>query len=352
MNSARAAIAPPPASSSRCGAALASARASSSSVNGALRLNWLPVSSRRACERASRSSAPASCHPCSRVTTSGASQLYVRYRPLSPGSDANPATSAVTSTGAAPAADGTNPRGTAERSGAEPTTWMRTPAAARAEGTGPLAPASSIGQRSGRQGPSRSGPGSHRPSGAIAAGRTITPSSRTGFISTTSVCDPRPSPCSRARAWSATPGLTAPCQVTRTSLSSGDVWSSTDRALSSLAICDSAATPAANAAASAMPTAGSSHLAGRRRARAAASISGADKPRRRSHLSHARGGGDQGGSRASCRDRFVTPRLISAIQESGKLVHVPGRRDPNEPTGGGTVRVPGNHLPCARAGRC
>ena len=29
--------------------------------------------------------------------------------------------------------------------------------------------------------------------------------------------------------------------------------------------------------------------------------------------------GDQGGSRASCRDRFVTLRLISAIQESGKL---------------------------------
>ena len=82
------------------------------------------------------------------------------------------------------------------------------------------APASSIGQRSGRQGPSRpsAAPGSHRPSGAIAAGRTTTPSSRTGFISTTSVCDPRPSPRSRARAWSATPGLTAPCQVTRTSV--------------------------------------------------------------------------------------------------------------------------------------
>ena len=281
MNSASAAIAPPPASSSRCGAALASARASSRVVNGALRLNWLPASSRRACERASRSSAPASCHPCSRAIGSGASQLYVRYRPLSPGSDSSPATSMVTSTGAPPAADGTNPRGTAERSGAEPTTWIRTPIAARVEGTVPL-PASSIGQRSGRQGPSRpSGvPGSHGPSGAIAAGRTTTPPSRTGFISTTSVCDPKPSPRSRARAWSATPGLTGPCQVTRTSVASGDVRSSTDRALSSLAICDSAATPAANAAASAIPSTGSSHRAGRRRARAAASISGANQPRK------------------------------------------------------------------------
>ena len=133
MNSASAAIAPPPASSSRCGAALASARASSSVVNGALRLNWLPASSRRACERASRSSAPASFHPCSLVITSGASQLYVRYTPLSPGSDSNPATSVVTSTGVAPASDGTNPRGTAERSGAEPTTWIRTPIAARSK---------------------------------------------------------------------------------------------------------------------------------------------------------------------------------------------------------------------------
>ena len=154
MNSASAAIAPPPASSSRCGATLASARASSSAVNGALRLNWLPLSSRRACARASRSSVSASCHPRSRVTGSGASQLYVRYRPLSPGSDANPATSAVTSTGAAPALDGTKPRGTGERSDAEPTTWIRTPTAANVEGTGPP-PTSSIGQRSGRQGPSR-----------------------------------------------------------------------------------------------------------------------------------------------------------------------------------------------------
>src|SRR5690242_21105062 len=117
---------------------------------------------------------------------SGASQLYVRYRPLSPGSDSSPATSAVTSTGAAPASDGTNPRGTAECSGAEPTTWIRTPIAVRTEGIGasPRFPASSIGQRSGRQGPSlpSAAPGSHGPSGAIAAGRPTTPASRTGVI--------------------------------------------------------------------------------------------------------------------------------------------------------------------------
>ena len=248
MNSASAATAPPPASCSRCGAALAWARASSSAVNGALRLNWLPFRSRRACARASRSSALPSCHPRSPVVVSGASQLCARYTPLSPGSDSSPATSQVTSTGidpVTPAPDGTNPRGTAERSGAEPTTWMRTPIAARvegiegAEGSGP-GPASSIGQRSARHGPSRPGgmPGSQWSSGEIAAGRTTTPPSRTGFISTTSVCDPRPSPRSRSRAWFATPGLTAPCQVTRTSLPSRDVPSSTDRALWSPATCD------------------------------------------------------------------------------------------------------------------
>ena len=61
-------------------------------------------------------------------------------------------------------------------------------------------------------------------------------------------------------------------------LSSGEVAASTDRALWSPAIWACAATPAANAAASAMPSAGSSHREGRRRPRAAASISGADKP--------------------------------------------------------------------------
>ncbi len=159
MNIASAVIAPPPASSRRCGATLAWARASSSTVNGALRLNWLPFRSRRACERASRSSTPASCHHRSRVIVIGASQLCVRYRPLSPGRESSPATSQVTSTGPdpeAPALDGANPRGTAEPSGGEPTTWIRTPAAARTEGTGPP-PTSSIGQRSGRQGPSRPG---------------------------------------------------------------------------------------------------------------------------------------------------------------------------------------------------
>ena len=78
MNSASAAIVPPPASSSRCGAWFAWARASSSAVNGALRLNWLPLTSNWACERASRSSASASCHARSRVVVSGASQLLVR----------------------------------------------------------------------------------------------------------------------------------------------------------------------------------------------------------------------------------------------------------------------------------
>ena len=43
MNITSAVITPPPASSRRCGAALAWARASSSVVNGALRLNWLPL---------------------------------------------------------------------------------------------------------------------------------------------------------------------------------------------------------------------------------------------------------------------------------------------------------------------
>ena len=277
---ASAAIAPPPASSRRCGARLASARASSSAVNGALRANWLPLRARRACERSSRSSTPASCHHRNRVVVSGASQLCVRYRPLSPARESSPATSQVTSTGPAPALDGANPRGTAERSGDEPTTWIRTPIAVRAEGTGPP-PMSSIGQRSGRQGPSRpgNGPGSHWPNWAIAAGRTTTPSSRTGFISSTSVGDPKPSPRSRACAWSVTPGLTGPCQVTRTWLSSGDTPASTDRALWSPATWACAATPATNAAASAMPSAGSNQRAGRRRPRAAASISGASRAR-------------------------------------------------------------------------
>src|SRR6516165_7324758 len=285
MNIASAVIAPPPASSRRCGATLAWARASSSVMNGALRLNWLPLSSRRACERSRRSSTPASCHHRSRVIVSGASQLCVRYRPLSPASDSNPATSQVTSTGVDPltcAVDGTNPRGAAERSDDEPTTWIRTPIAASVDGTGPP-PTSSIGQRSGRHGPkdpSRAGatPESHRPKGAIAAGRTTTPSRRTGFISTSSVTDPKPSPRISARAWSATLGLTGPCQVTRTSASRGDVLLSTERTAWSPATWDCAATPMTNAAASAMPSAGSNHRAGRRRPRAAASINGADQP--------------------------------------------------------------------------
>src|SRR5580704_5099863 len=283
MNIASAVIAPPPASSRRCGATLAWARASSSVVNGALRLNWLPLTSRRACERSSRSSTPASCHHRSRAIVIGASQLCVRYRPLSPGRESSPATSQVTSTGPDPEAsalDGANPRGTAERSGNEPTTWIRTPIAVRAEGTGPP-PTSSIGQRSGRQAPSSlgKGPGSHRPNWAIAAGRTTTPASRTGFISSTSVGDPKPSPRSRACAWSVTLGLTGPCQVTRTWLSTGDAPPSTDRALWSPATWACAATPATNAAASAIPSAGSNHRAGRRRPRAAASLSGASQPR-------------------------------------------------------------------------
>src|SRR6185312_12729460 len=49
----------------------------------------------------------------------------------------SPAASQVTSTGVVFAFDGTNPRGTAERSGDEPATWIRTPMAARVEGTGP-----------------------------------------------------------------------------------------------------------------------------------------------------------------------------------------------------------------------
>ena len=101
---------------------------------------------------ASRSSTPASCHHRNRVIVSGASQLCVRYRPLSPARASSPATSQVTSTGPAPALDGANPRGTAERSGDEPTTWIRTPIAVRAEGTGPP-PTSSIGQPSRAAGP-------------------------------------------------------------------------------------------------------------------------------------------------------------------------------------------------------
>ena len=121
-------------------------------------------------------------------------------------------------------------------------------------------------------------PETHGPNGAIAAGRTTTPPRRTGFISTTSVGDPKPSPRISARAWSATPGPTGPCQVTRTSASWGDALSSTERAAWSPATWDCAATPMANAAASAMPSAGSNHRTGRRRPRAAASISGANQP--------------------------------------------------------------------------
>ncbi len=62
-------------------------------------------------------------------------------------------TSQVRSTGPVPALDGANPRGTAERSGDELTTWILSPIAVRAEGTGPPL-TSSIGQLSGRQGPS------------------------------------------------------------------------------------------------------------------------------------------------------------------------------------------------------
>src|SRR5258707_13427329 len=209
MNIASAVIAPPPASSRRCGATLAWARASSRVVNGALRLNWLPLTSGGAGGRPSRPSTPASCHHRSRVIVIGASQLCVRYRPLSPGRESSPATSQVTSTGPAPALDGANLRGTAERSGDEPTTWILTPIAARVEGTfgGGPPPTSSIGQRCGRQGPSRpgQGPGSHRPNWAIAAGRTTTPPTRTGVISSTSVGDPRPSPRSGASPPSAPP---------------------------------------------------------------------------------------------------------------------------------------------------
>ena len=280
MNSASTAMAPPPASSSRCGAARAWARASSSALKGAPRLNWLPLTSKRACELASWSSAPASCQSRSCVIASGASQLCVRYTPLSPATASNPETSQVTSTGTLPALDGTKPSGVADRSGATPTTRIRTPIAARIGGTGPP-PARSIGHCSARQGPSRprGASGSHGPRGAIAAGRTTTPPSRTGFISTTSVWGPKPSRRSSARACSVTPRLTGPCQVTRMARSGGEVLLSTERALWSPATCACAATPAAKAAANAMPSAGSNHLAGRRRLRAAASFSGANKPR-------------------------------------------------------------------------
>src|SRR5262249_50280721 len=93
---------------------------------------------------------------------SGACQLLVRYRPLSPGNASSPAVSQVTSTGVVPVFDGTNPRGTAERSDDEPATWIRTPMAARVEGTGPP-PASSVGQRSGRAGPARPPPPAGEP---------------------------------------------------------------------------------------------------------------------------------------------------------------------------------------------
>ena len=280
---ASAVIAPPPASSRRCGATLASARASSSAVNGALRLNWLPLSeqaglrARQPVLDAGQLPPPQPRNrergqPAMRAVQAAQSGQGVQSGDV-PGHEHRPGARAGRR----------EPEGDrrAQRRRADDLDTDADRGQGRRDLGGGPPPTSSIGQRSGRQGPSRpgKGPGSHRPSWAIAAGRTTTPSSRTGFISSTSVGDPRPSPRSRACAWSVTPGLTGPCQVTRTWLSSGDTPPSTTRALWSPAIWDCAATPATNAAASAMPSAGSNHRAGRRRPRAAASISGASQPR-------------------------------------------------------------------------
>jgi hypothetical protein len=132
-----------------------------------------------------------------------------------------------------------------------------------------------------------------------------------------------------------------------------------------------------------MPSAGSSHRAGRRRPRAAASISGAHQPRklrrgrrlrwrlrwtgsgmargwgqvvarpataghRTTSLSHVRGPGDQGGSRASRRDRFVTLRLISAIQESGRLFTCQDGQIRTSPTVAGPKEWRGKAYPVPR----
>ena len=150
---------------------------------------------------------------------------------------------------------------------------IRIPGAERFRGACP-APVASIGQSW-----SRHGPGGGRPvqvgSGAMAAGRTTIPLSRTGFSSTTSVCGPSPSPRSSPLASLETAGVTTPCHVTRTVRSGGESDPSASRALWSPAMTPSAATAPANAVASARPSAGSSHRPGRRVARAATRLSGA-----------------------------------------------------------------------------
>ena len=78
MNSANAASAPPPASSSRLGAASACAFAWSIPSNGALSAKLLPLDSSAAWAFWIRSRAESSCQLCSPLIGSSASQLWER----------------------------------------------------------------------------------------------------------------------------------------------------------------------------------------------------------------------------------------------------------------------------------
>ena len=78
MNSANAASAPPPASSSRFGAASAWALAWSIPSNGALSVKLLPLDNSAAWAFWIRSRTEASCQLCSPLVGSSASQLWER----------------------------------------------------------------------------------------------------------------------------------------------------------------------------------------------------------------------------------------------------------------------------------
>ncbi len=225
MNRASAAIAPPPASSSRCGTALglvagvvqggerraqgelaaAEQQPGLGSREPVLDGGQVPASAARRWP-----AGPASC-ACGTGRSARAA-------------DSSPVTSPVTTTGPAPAVAGTYPSGTAERQRhlsddleVDPGRLQRRRDCAAA-GEQHRAPARPAGPQL-----APAPAGSQRLSGEMAAGRTTAPPSRTGFISTTSVGEPRPRPLTSEAAWPATAAVTGPCQVTRTSLLAGAV---------------------------------------------------------------------------------------------------------------------------------
>ena len=141
-----------------------------------------------------------------------------------------PRASPVTSSGDSPAAaaSGTKPSGTGERNRAGPATVSRAPSVLSTDALS-RPPARRTGQLAARQGAAGAGE-LHGASGAIPAGRTITPLRRTGLSSVTSVPGARPSACNAPSARALAAGVTGPSQLMRTARSSGPVEASTARA--------------------------------------------------------------------------------------------------------------------------